>query len=634
MRGLTFGVREGHGLTMGWKLLEAGRLADARARFWEEARLADAADAADDADGIASSALGLGGLWVHEHRATLERAEVQALQERALAAAGPASPWARRLRIRLAAEHAYATGDHRRIRAELACARRHGTPIELAEALSLAHHCLLGPAYAAERMTLADELIAVAPHTGRRLDGLMGLAWRTVDLFLDGDRRAPRSLIELRHHLDDDPCAALSYVVALLDVMLAIRAGRLTEAEELAGRAHQLGCEVGDADALGFLGAQLVCLRWLQGRGGDVLELLGQLVCSPTVAERSVGFEAARGALAAAGGDLTTAAAALASIGPLAAIPASSAWSATLHGVVEAAHALGDEAACAEAYELLAPHADRPVIVSLGVACFGSTHRPLGLAALTLGDVELAVEHLEAALRADLALGHLPCVALDRAALADALRHRGTRCDVARVTHLVEAAVADARRVGMDARADRWQAAAADGDEVTCRQSGRMWHVEAAGRAASVPHSVGMGYLAELVDHAGREIEAIELASRHQLAERSSRQELIDDDSRARYRRAIEGLEEEIDDAERHADCERAARARLRLDLLLEELARATGLGGRDRCFADDAERARISVHKAIRRALDRIADTDPAIGRLLAGRVRTGVRCVYRLTP
>jgi hypothetical protein len=615
---------------MGWQLLQAGRLADARARFWEEARLAGAAD---DADGLASAALGLGGVWVHEHRATLERAEVQALQERALAAAGPASPWARRLRIRLAAEHGYATGDRRAIRAELACARRHGTSIELAEALSLAHHCLLGPHDAAERMALADELIAVASHTGRALDGLMGLAWRTVDLFLDGDRRALRSLIELRGHLDDDPCAALHFVVSSLDVMLAIRAGRLVEAEELAGRTHELGCEVGDSDALGFLGAQLVCIRWLQGRGGDVLELLDQLVCSPTVAEGSVGFEAARGALAAASGDLTTAASALASIGSPAAIPSSSVWSATMHGIAEAAHALGDEAASAEVYRLLAPHAERPVMVSLGVACFGSTHRPLGLAALTMGDVGLAVEHLESALRADLALGHLPCVALDRAALADALRRRGTPCDLVRATELVASAVADAERFGMDDRAERWQAAAGC-DELTCRRAGRLWRVEAAGRATSVPHSVGMGYLAQLVDHAGREIAAIELASGHQMSDRSSRQVLIDDDSRDRYRRAIEDLDDEIADAERGADTERATRARMQLDLLLDELARATGLGGRDRCFADEAERARVSVHKAIRRAIDRIGDADPAIGRLLGRRVRTGVRCVYRLAP
>jgi hypothetical protein len=358
---------------------------------------------------------------------------------------------------------------------------------------------------------------------------------------------------------------------------------------------------------------------------------LDQLVCSPTVAECEVGFEAARAALAAAAGDLTTAASALASIGPLAAIPSSSAWSATMHGIAEAAHALGDEAVSAEVYELLAPHADRPVIVSLGVACFGSTHRPLGLAALTLGDVELAIDHLDAALRADLALGHLPCVALDRAALADALRRRGTPCDVARAADLVAAAVADARRFGMDARADRWQAAADDGDEVTFRRSGRTWHVEAAGRAAAVPHSVGMGYLAELVGHAGREIPAIELASRHQLSDRSPRQTLIDEDSRACYRRALEELEHEIADAERHADTERATRARMQLDVLIDELARATGLGGRDRCFADEVERARVSVHKAIRRAIDRVADADPALGRLLAGRVRTGVRCVYR---
>ena len=75
----------------------------------------------------------------------------------------------------------------------------------LAEALSLAHHCVLGPHHAALRLALADELIAVSPATGRPLDGLMGLAWRTVDLFLAGDRRAPRALAELRERLERRP---------------------------------------------------------------------------------------------------------------------------------------------------------------------------------------------------------------------------------------------------------------------------------------------------------------------------------------------------------------------------------------------------------------------------------------------
>ena len=193
------------------------------------------------------------------------------------------------------------------ILAELKQARERSDPIELAEALSLAHHCLLGPQHAKRRLGLADELIAVSPSTGRAVDGLMGLAWRTVDLFLAGDRRAVRSLGELREHLVTDRCDGLSYLVAALDVMLAMREGRLAEAEELADRCYALGVDVGDADALGWYGAQLVAIRWLQGRGEDVLPLLADLVTSPTVAEPCSGFVAAVAALAAATGDHPTA---------------------------------------------------------------------------------------------------------------------------------------------------------------------------------------------------------------------------------------------------------------------------------------------------------------------------------------
>ncbi|MPY93343.1 MAG: hypothetical protein GEV08_09825 [Acidimicrobiia bacterium] len=195
-------------------LLSRGRLAEARARLSAEAR---AAEEAGDVLALAEAALGLGGLWVHEHRLTLERGPVLALQRRALGALDPASPLARRLRERLAAEQAYLAADATELLAELDAARRGADPVVLADALSLAHHCLLGPHDGATRLVLADELVASAPATGRSVDGAMGLAWRTVDLLLAGDRRAPRSLRELRDLLGQQPCDALGYLVAADD---------------------------------------------------------------------------------------------------------------------------------------------------------------------------------------------------------------------------------------------------------------------------------------------------------------------------------------------------------------------------------------------------------------------------------
>jgi len=61
--------------------------------------------------------------------------------------------------------------------------------------------------------------------------------------------------------------------------------------------------------------------------------------------------------------------------------------------LTEAAAALGDTGVARQAYELLMRFAYLPVMPSLAVVCFGSVERPLGLAALTLGDVEAAVRH-------------------------------------------------------------------------------------------------------------------------------------------------------------------------------------------------------------------------------------------------
>ena len=104
-------------------------------------------------------------------------------------------------------------------------------PVLMAEVLSLAHHCLLGPDLVRLRRELAAELIKASFRTERRGDLLMGLLWRTVDSFADGDPHAERLLGELRDHLTERDHLAIAFVVSAIDVMLAIRAGRFDEAE-------------------------------------------------------------------------------------------------------------------------------------------------------------------------------------------------------------------------------------------------------------------------------------------------------------------------------------------------------------------------------------------------------------------
>jgi non-specific serine/threonine protein kinase len=89
-----------------------------------------------------------------------------------------------------------------------------------------------------------------------------------------------------------------------------------------------------------------------------------------------------------------------------------------------------------------------------------------------------------------------------------------------------------------------------------------------------------------------------------------------------------------MEEAEAFHDPVRAAKARVELDLLVGELARAVGLGGRDRRAASHAERARLNVTRAIRAAMANLALDNPSVGRHLAATIRTGRYCSYTPDP
>ena len=105
---------------------------------------------------------------------------------------------------------------------------------------------------------------------------------------------------------------------------------------------------------------------------------------------------------------------------------------------------------------------------------------------------------------------------------------------------------------------------------------------------------------------------------------------LLDSEAKLAYRARVSELQEEIDEAEAFNDPERITRAREELAFVVRELTGAVGLGGRDRKAGSDVERARVNVTRAIRTALKRIGDHDPALGRGLDSAIRTGTFCVY----
>ncbi|MGW3247230.1 hypothetical protein [Streptomyces sp. NPDC001070] len=620
-------------------VVDDGDLRAGRDRFERAYRIAESAG---DVRAMAVAALGFGGLWVHEHRTVAGSVLLESRLRRALELLDPDSSLALRLGIRLAGEGDYRRSDHTAVLALLEQATSRRSPMARAEALSLTHHCLIGPEHGALRRELAAELVAESFRTSRRSDLLMGLLWQTVDMFLDGDPHAERCLAELRGLLAEQDHLAVGFVVNAMNVMLAVRAGRLDEAEELARVCTQSGTAAGDVNATVWQAAQLVTIRWYQGRVVELVPLLSEVVNSPTLSAVDDHALAALAVAAVTAGDRRKAVSALATLcgRDLGDLPRSSSWMVTMHGVAEAAYLLDDTATAARVYELLSPYGHLPMVGSLAVACFGSAQHALGVAALTTGDVDRAVTHLRDAVRQNLALAHWPAVTASRDRLATALVRAGRQTEADAVRQ--EMAVVAEEAAAAPAENDGHEGAGPHGEDghrpptAFCTRLGRKWRIGFGERSVLVEHSVGMLHLVVLIANPRQEIRAVDLvagltalneATEHPAL---SGQPVLDRVATQEYRNRLARLRTELDELKAADDQERAAVAQAEHDWLMSQLAGAAGLSGRARRFPEGEERSRVAVSKAVRRALDRIAAADPVIGEHLRHAVHTGVRCSY----
>ena len=578
---------------------------------------------------MALAALGLAGLWVSERRTVTGAVQLAARLENVLALLDPDSSLARRIRTRLAAEADYVQGGHEAILAELDAARAAADPVLLAEALSLAHHCLLGPEHVQRRRELAVELIKVSFRTRRRSDMLMGLLWQTVDAYSAGDPHAGRRLGELRDQLDQQNHLAVAFVVSAIDVMLAIRAGRLDEAESLVRACAANGAAAGDIDHEWWSGAQLVTIRWYQDRLAELLPVLRDQEQSPDLSPVDNSAVAALAVAAAQGGDLRTAVSSLRALcgSDLAGLPRSSSWLGTMNGIVETAALLGDADVSARAYELLRPYAGLPMVGSLGITCFGSVRHALGVASLTCGHLDQAIDQLRAAVQHNLALAHWPAVVASRRRLALAYQRRGQPGDAEAARGELETAASEAAALGWRALDEGPREPA--GLVAECHRVGRKWRLAWRERSVLMEDSIGMTHLAVLLANPRQEILAAELAAGLSAlgaaGEGGSAHPVLDQAAITEYRNRLKRLDAELDQRE-PVDAE----TRAERDWLVAQLASAAGFGGRVRSFPDQGERARVAVGKAIRRALARITEADPILGDYLRQTVHTGVRCSY----
>jgi tetratricopeptide (TPR) repeat protein len=194
------------------------------------------------------------------------------------------------------------------------------------------------------------------------------------------------------------------------------------------------------------------------------------------------------------------------------------------------------------------------------------------------------------------------------------------------------------------------------GQAATFRLEGEIWTVTGS-ETVRLKDRKGLQYLATLLERPDVEVHAIDLVAAPVDAGARGRTPggvgaagaaegdvvvsdggdagaLLDPEAKAAYRERVIELREDLDEAERFHDVERAARLREELEFIGAELARAVGLGGRDRRAGNAAERARVNVTRAIRGAVRAIAEHDARLGHHLERSVRTGVFCAYQPGP
>jgi hypothetical protein len=179
--------------------------------------------------------------------------------------------------------------------------------------------------------------------------------------------------------------------------------------------------------------------------------------------------------------------------------------------------------------------------------------------------------------------------------------------------------------------------------ELAMVDHGGWWELVDGDARVRVQPTKGLRHLAELVRNPGVERHVLDLVDRVEGVAAGGEVdrraigdagEVLDAAARDAYRRRIEQLRAECDDAVAVGDLEGAEARQAELDQLVAQLAAAFGLGGRGRRASSTVEKARLNVTRSIRTAIRRITEVVPEGGAILDRAVRTGTYCAYEPAP
>jgi hypothetical protein len=285
----------------------------------------------------------------------------------------------------------------------------------------------------------------------------------------------------------------------------------------------------------------------------------------------------------------------------IASIPHDSEWLEALWNLGEVAAAVGALDAVEAVHDALVPYADLWAVDGVGAACYGAVSHQLGRLSIALERVDEARRWLETAKDTHESAGaaHL---AVSTAALLHSL-----------------AAPPRQARTRTPNVGELWR-------------DGAIWHLRWEGSGTTVRHSKGVLDIARLLDRPGQEIHALDLMDPTGVApDVVGTGPMLDDTARRAYKQRLEELEDDLGEAMSMADEARIVRLEHERELVVAEITRAYGLGGRARTMGDPVERARKAVGMRIATAIKAIAATDAGLARHLDRSIVTGRYCSYQ---
>jgi len=542
-------------------------------------------------------------------------------------------------------------------------ARRLSDPVALMRALRAKHESLWGPDNPEERLTDATEALALAEGL-HEWDFALEISYSRIgdllELAMIDD--VDREMANYRRIAEQHGGRAIR--VGELRAMRILLEGRLKEAEEAITAALIEGQRMQRPATLISYAAQIGLLRYEQGRLPELEQSTKQLIEQyPNLRVARLGLlhsYVQSGRVSAARAELDS----LAATG-YSSIPKDFNWLAAMCSFSDAAWWVEHRATAEQLYPTLLPYADRNAVMGGDVACYGPVARFLGQLATMLGKFDEAESHFERAIAIDRKLGAPGLLAAAQHSRARMLVARGTPEAAAEARALLREVIAQTQELGFEmihARAvelARELQRTESHSELTVplsithlfRQEGDYWTLSYQGKTRRLKDAKGLHYIAHLLGHPGEEIRALDLVARisgrgEEVVDAASAEdlarsggltgdlghagEMLDAQAKAAYKRRLQEIEDELEEARELGNEDRIAEAEDEKEALAHELRRAIGLGGRDRRAASGTERARVAVTRAIRLALERISEQDRELGRLLSTTIKTGKVCSY----